>query len=119
MPAAFNPDAPETDQKDGPHPSHTASGSRFNDVDSRVRPSLGAAVTEAIAESKRGAFTPDDLKQLAFAMGFQVVDGKDSAALVAKLADLESQLGEMHNRAVQAESAFAAAKQELDAAKAV
>lgn len=120
MPAAFNPDAPEIDQSKGPHPSHTAQGSRFTALDSRLgQAPIGATVTEAVAEWKRGTFTVEDLKQLSFAMGYQIVEGKESSALVTKIADLEKQMGELHTRAVQAESAFASAKQELDAAKAV
>ena len=69
MPAAFS-DSPNVDQSQGSHPSHTGQGSRFNDPDSRGPVVLGANVTEAIAEFKRGTFSADDLKALAFAMGY-------------------------------------------------
>ena len=119
MPAAFSPNTPEVDQSVGSDPSHTAKGSRFNDPGSRLGLGPGGAtVTEAIAEFKKGTFTAEDLKQVAFAMGYQIIEGKDAATLAAKLTNLEKELGEANNRAVQAEAAFVSAKQELDAAKA-
>lgn len=109
MLGAYNPDAPVVDQSIGAHPSHASQGSRFNDLDSRNRATVpvGSAVTEALAESKRGKFTPEDLKQLAFAMGYQIIEGKDLPSLAAKIADLELKLGEAITRAVNAEAAFA------------
>ena len=115
MLAAFNPGAPSVDQSAGPSPSHTAPGSRFNDLSSRTVPDT-AAVAEAVAEWKRGTFTVQNLKELAFKMGCQVVEGKDTAALIAKIADLEKQLGEAVHRAQMAESAFASIKAEYEAA---
>jgi hypothetical protein len=69
-------------------------------------------VTDTLAEVKKGTFTPDDLKQLAFAMGFQVVEGTDTAALVSKTAELEVKLGATSHRASMAEGAFSG-KQDL------
>lgn len=116
--AAYNPDAPIVDQTMGPPPAHGLSGSRFNSLDSRVGSTIvGAQVTEALAEFKAGRFTFENLKALAFGMGWQVVEGKDTQVLVAKIADLEKQIGELTSRATQAESAFASARAELDAAK--
>ena len=106
MPAAYNPDAPSVDQSNGPHPSHTGIGSRFNTPDSRGPVQVGAGVTEAIAEFKRGAFTVEDLKQLAFAMDCQVVSGKDGATVHAKLSGLDEKATAMERRAVMAEAAF-------------
>ena len=106
MPAAFTETEQVADQSKGPNSSHTGNGSRFNDLDSRGSIRVGAAVTEAIAESKRGSFTVDDLRQLAFAMGYQIVGGKDTAALSAQITDLQSKLANAEHRAQMAEGAY-------------
>lgn len=108
MPAAYSPDTPQVDQSIGAHPSHTGQGSRFNELNSRsgLTP-VGANVTEALAEYKKGTFTLEDLKQLAFAMGVQIVEGKDVPALAAKITDLEAKNGALQHRAISAEAAFA------------
>lgn len=118
MPAAYNPEVTNgTDQGFAPNPQKTAS--RFNSIDSRVGVTpVGATVTDAIAESKKGNFTLKDLKDLAFAMGYQIVEGKDTTALVAKIADLQKQVEDLAVRANNSEAAFAAANAELDAVKA-
>ena len=106
MPAAFNPDVQETDQTQGSHPSHTAKGSRFGPEDVRGPVVLGANVQEAVAEFKRGAFTVEDLKQLAFAMGYQIIGGKDTSALAGQISELKAQLANAQHRAEMAEGAF-------------
>lgn len=113
---AYTPDQPEVDQGMGPR--QAAQGSRFNSLDSRGPIKLGASATEAIAEARKGTFTPEDLKQLAFAMGFQIIEGKDTAALAAKIAGLEQQNAELQRRAEMAELAHKAAAAELQAARA-
>lgn len=117
MLAAFNPEAPLVDQSNGPSPLHANPGSRFNDLNSRTVPET-AAVAEAVSEWKRGTFTVQNLKELAFKMGCQVVEGKDTAALIAKVADLEKKIGEALHRAQMAESAFASIKAEHEGAPA-
>ena len=112
MPAAYSPEAPEVDQTMGPSATHTAPGSRFNELNSRIgATSPTANVTEAIAAFKSGDFTKEDLRQLAFAMGFQIVEGKDTAALTAQIAELQRQVAELHGRANLAEAAFAKANE--------
>jgi hypothetical protein len=106
MPAAFTETEQLADQSKGPNSSHTGNGSRFIDLDSRGSIRLGATVTEAIAEAKRGSFTVDELKQLAFAMGYQIIGGKDTAALSAQVTDLQSKLANAEHRAQMAEGAF-------------
>ena len=106
MPAAFNPDAQETDQTMGAHPSHTSKGSRFGPEDVRGLVVLGTNVQEAVAEYKRGTFTVDDLKQLAFAMGCQVIEGKNTAAMAGEITDLKSKLANALHRAEMAEGAY-------------
>ena len=107
MQAAFNPDVPLVDQSIGAHASHSNPGSRFNEFNSRVGQSpVGADVTEAVAGFKAGTFTEEDLNQLAFAMGYQIVKGKDTAALVAKIAELQNNCTAMAMRASNAEKAF-------------
>ena len=110
---AYNPDAEQmVDQSIGARPPDQAS--RFNDLDSRTG-KTGDNVTEAVAEFKKGRFTHSHLKQLAFAMGYQIVEGKDSTVLVAKITELRIQNDALLVRATQAESAFASLKQEFDA----
>lgn len=106
MPAAFNPDVQETDQTMGAHSSHATKGSRFGPEDVRGPVVLGANVQEAIQEYKRGNFTDEDLSQLAFAMGFQVIKGKDTTALNGQITDLKGQLANAQHRADIAEAAF-------------
>ena len=106
MPAAFHPDVQETNQTQGAHPSHTGKGSRFGPEDVRGPVVLGANVQEAVAEFKRGTFTVDDLKQLAFAMGCQIVEGKNTVALAGEIADLKSKLANAQHRAEMAEGAY-------------
>ena len=107
MPAAFHPDVQETNQTQGAHPSHTGKGSRFGPEDVRGPVVLGANVQEAVAEFKRGTFTVDDLKQLAFAMGCQIVEGKNTTALAGQITDLQGQLANALHRAEMAETALA------------
>lgn len=106
MPAAFNADVQETDQTQGAHPSHAGKGSRFGPEDVRGPVVLGANVQEAVEEYKRGTFTIDDLKQLAFAMGCQIIEGKNTSALAGEIADLKSQLANALHRAEMAEGAY-------------
>ena len=106
MPAAFNPEVQETDQASGAHSSHASKGSRFGPEDVRGPVVLGTNVTEAVAEFKRGTFTVDDLKQLAFAMGCQVIGGKDTVALAGQIDELKAQLANVQHRAEMAEGAF-------------
>lgn len=106
MPAAFNPDVQEIDQTMGAHRAHTSKGSRFGPEDVRGPVVLGANVQEAITEYRRGNFTDEDLKQLAFAMGYQVIGGKDTAALAGQVTELKSELANAQHRADMAEAAF-------------
>lgn len=106
MPAAFNPDVQEADQTMGAHSSHASRGSRFGPEDVRGPVVLGANVQEAIAEYQRGTFTLENLKQLAFAMGCQVVEGKNTTALTAEITDLKSKLANAQHRAEMAEGAY-------------
>ncbi len=106
MPAAFNPEVQETDQTMGAHSAHASKGSRFGPEDVRGPVVLGANVQEAVAEYKRGTFTVDDLKQLAFAMGCQVVEGKNTSALAGQVAELKQQLANALHRAESAEGAY-------------
>ena len=106
MPAAFNPEVQETNQTQGAHPSHTAAGSRFGPENVRGPVVLGANVQEAVAEFKRGAFTVEDLKQLAFAMGCQIIEGKNTVALAGEITDLKSKLANAQHRAEMAEGAY-------------
>lgn len=106
MPAAFNPEVEHVDQNAGPNAAHTGNGSRFGPEDVRGPVVIGASVQQAVQEFKRGSFTVEDLKQLAFAMGCRVVEGRDAAAHAAQIDELTRANGELENRARMAEGAL-------------
>ncbi|HET9131076.1 MAG TPA: hypothetical protein VFO86_09025 [Terriglobia bacterium] len=103
-------------------PNRPVQASRFNDLDSRVAVKEPNGVSQLafqlVSAIKSGDFKPSDLKHVAFAMNFQVVEGKDTAALVAKITDLNQQLTDMTRRAEIAEAALEAIGKESDAANA-
>lgn len=108
MSPAYNPDAPVTDQAIGANAFHAAQASRFNTLDSRTIPTpVGASVTEALSEYRKGNFTLVNLKELAFGMNCQVVEGRNVNDLVIKIQGLDQQIAELTTRAVNAEGAFA------------